>query len=446
LINARTRKLDEEHEKIPVGATTKVETLTSLMPHELDEDELEDYTGKQSTLNDLGVTDLLAKIVSSVDDISPGCLADYALELLVEILNGGNASVADTLYNHLVKQDTEGKFINHLAMRLKASSRGIKEYKTRGFFGTAEATAPADEFISLCEECIQTSRLLQLLCEGHNHRFQELIRDQPMYRSKHNLVDIVIEMLTLTCESSALVGNFKEIELDLVTQLLSTLTESMTGPCGGNQERIVDSDAILAVNSIMAAANSVDIEKGESDSHHQSIRSSACVLVASCLEGRRDFVLHGQLRQKLELHPLSLYKEEVEHVIRSIRKDASSMTRSPDFEEESRIKNAQDALIAILTIATELRIEFKSAADEESGNNKKRKHKARHDAADELPLVGVVEVAWKGKIERSVFPLPPEINYLSEANKKLFRDTVDLSTTEKRNGTGTLLSLTTLCV
>jgi len=428
LINARTRRLDEQQEKIADRTSTRVEELKSLEVYELDEDELAEYVSKQVKLNELGVTVLLAKITSSFDDISPDSLPDNAIELLVEMLNGGNSAVASTLYSYIVELDMEGKFINHLAMRLEASAKGIKEYRDRGFFGVAEATVPTDDFISLCEECIQSSRLLQLCCENHNHNFQELIRDQPMYRSKRNLVKIIIDMLMLTCESSSSVENFKKIETDVVEQLLSTLSESMMGPCAGNQELIVSSDAIVAVNSIMAAENKSDAEKGESGLSLQSIQSGACVLLASCLEGRRDTALHDQLRQKLDLNPLSLYKEGVEKEIRDIYKVCGAEARLPDDEELSCIEHAQDALISIIAIAMELRVDLGSGTVDTNNNSMAM----NASTTDESPLVGVVEVAWLGKIERCTFPLPPEKNYLSQTMKKKFQDTVDLSTIEKR--------------
>jgi hypothetical protein len=48
------------------------------------------------------------------------------------------------------------------------------------------------------------------------------------------------------------------------------------------------------------------------------------------------------------------------------------------------------------------------------------------------PLVGFVEIAWRDKVERTCFPLPFEIKYLSGDTKRAFLDKVDLSTAEKR--------------
>ena len=36
------------------------------------------------------------------------------------------------------------------------------------------------------------------------------------------------------------------------------------------------------------------------------------------------------------------------------------------------------------------------------------------------PLVGFVEVAWRGKVERTCFPLPFEVKYLSQDSKQKF--------------------------
>ena len=46
----------------------------------------------------MGVTALMARVIASLSsDISEGGLPDVALELLVELLNGGNLRVQDTL-------------------------------------------------------------------------------------------------------------------------------------------------------------------------------------------------------------------------------------------------------------------------------------------------------------------------------------------------------------
>jgi hypothetical protein len=254
-----------------------------------------------------------------------------------------------------------------------------------------------------------------------------------MYRSKRNLIKIIIDMLMLTCESSSSVENFKKIEVDVVAQLLSTLTESMMGPCAGNQELVVSSDAIVAVNSIMAAESKFDFEKGESSWSLQPIQSGACVLLAACLEGRRDISLHDQLRQKLDLIPLLFYKENVEKEVREIYQVCASETRLPDDEELIRIEQAQDALISIITIAIELRVDIGSGiADQMNNLMAKQEMAINRNISDDNSLVGVVEVAWIGKIERCTFPLPPEKDYLSQSMKKRFMDAVDLSTIEKR--------------
>jgi hypothetical protein len=50
------------------------------------------------------------------------------------------------------------------------------------------------------------------------------------------------------------------------------------------------------------------------------------------------------------------------------------------------------------------------------------------------PLIGVVEIAWRGQVERTCFPLPFEIKYLSKSTKLRFLDEVDVSSSDKRMG------------
>jgi hypothetical protein len=377
-------------------------------------------------------------------------MSDLAIELLNELLNGGNSAVADHLHAWLVHKDTEGKFVGHLERRLQRSGEHIRDAKKRGFFGVGLAVESTAEFMSTCEECIQTVRCLQLLCEGHRWAYQELLREQPMYRSSANLVAQSVELLAAVCESSACVGRFCAVELDTVAQLLAFLTEAMQGPCAGNQDLVASSEAIVAVNNIMLAACPCDARLAEADPSHASIRTQAAVMAAACLEGRGDFATHELLQKRLDMKPLLAYQTEIEVEVRSIRAAAAEENRLLTDDEENRCENALAALVAIVTVKVELRMmqEAHDKADDDNGEDGGDAQGADSTAKSTLkrdlagkgaveplePLVGMVEVQWKGKIERVVFPLPPEHKYLCAATKAQFLLTVDLATAEKRMG------------
>lgn len=49
------------------------------------------------------------------------------------------------------------------------------------------------------------------------------------------------------------------------------------------------------------------------------------------------------------------------------------------------------------------------------------------EATEENPLIGTVEISWRGNIERTVFPLPVEVAFLSESSKLKFLDEVSIT-------------------
>jgi hypothetical protein len=235
------------------------------------------YHAKQTTLNSLGVTELLAVLISSLDSTADGDLPDVAIDLLIEMMNGGNETVARELYQFLVDVDTDGKFMKHLDRRFDADFEALQATKEKDQFGSGAAVINP-EVVRLCDNVGTTVRLLQLCCEGHNLPFQDLMRAQPMYTGDINLVAQVAELLALLCDSSVAVARFRRQELELISQLLATLVELIQGPCPGNQETIVASDAIAAVNSILPALNDHDRLISDNDPAYMEIRGQACVL------------------------------------------------------------------------------------------------------------------------------------------------------------------------
>ena len=151
------------------GPTT--DTLRRYDPFDLSAEKRGGYTANQKGLDKLGVTALLAEVVTSRSfDVGRGRLPDDALELLIELLNGGNTAVQATLYDYLTQSDHEGKFLQHLERRIQVSFEHIQEAKRRneGAGDSAKIQDISDE----CKSIISTARFLQLLCEGHYLPFQ----------------------------------------------------------------------------------------------------------------------------------------------------------------------------------------------------------------------------------------------------------------------------------
>jgi hypothetical protein len=166
LLKARTWALDAEGRKLPIADLLKAASIQPRIPYDLTEFERASFFGKQSALDRLGVTELLAVVISSLShDLSESGLPNAAIGLFNELLNGGNESAQDTLYSYLVHVDTQGKFVAHIAQRLDKALEGIVAARKNMHLGKEETDSSVDDADD-CEHAICTVRFLQLLCEG----------------------------------------------------------------------------------------------------------------------------------------------------------------------------------------------------------------------------------------------------------------------------------------
>jgi hypothetical protein len=178
LTKARTRGFDKFGSALELINDPNVVSLTLCDTSDLSELEQTIYLSKQNELNDLGVTVLLAHVIANLTDTGvKGSLADIALSLFTEMLNGGNVEVQKTLYEHLIEVDTDCRFLEYVNVRLQRSQDGLIEAKKSGTLLDSE---PSKSLQSDCEAAIGIVRLVQLLCEGHHAGFQNYIRVQEL--------------------------------------------------------------------------------------------------------------------------------------------------------------------------------------------------------------------------------------------------------------------------
>jgi hypothetical protein len=152
---------DDEGRKLSTADIPKASELRLCVPSNLSEFERAMFHSKQSDLNKMGVTEVLATILLGLShDLGEGNHPDKAIALLNEILNGNNEGVQDTLLLHLTNFDKEGKFKTHIGKRLDLALESIVADRKNG-----HVKGGGDETID-CEHAISTVRLLQLLCAG----------------------------------------------------------------------------------------------------------------------------------------------------------------------------------------------------------------------------------------------------------------------------------------
>jgi hypothetical protein len=141
---------------------------------------------------------------------------------------------------------------------------------------------------------------------------------------------------------------------------------------------------------------------------------------------------------------LVAYRSELERGILQIVRRSKREVRLLNQVEMTRISVMQHALVAASTVLTELQMGTGTAAlarrdslaptspsggfgfGDERGDSDDDGGDGTLKLSDDGQLVGIVEVAWRGRVERTVFPLPLEIEYLMEKTKNAFLDKVPL--------------------
>lgn len=160
--------------------------------------------------------------VATNDPNKQGGMADAALSLLMELMNGNTDShiVRDALL-HFVIHDRDGKkFLLAIRARLAAAMAAVRERQeamTAPSHGSSSSntttitsggggTAMAPEMRTVYYEMEKTLLLLQMVVQGHFRAGQDILREQPPVGAI-DLVSDVAKLFTLSCRSTAAVSS-----------------------------------------------------------------------------------------------------------------------------------------------------------------------------------------------------------------------------------------------
>jgi hypothetical protein len=125
------------------------------------------------------------------------------------------------------------------------------------------------------------------------------------------------------------------------------------------------------------------------------------------------------LRRRCEVASLESYQKKLEAKIYTLLKLIEDEHRPRTKEEVAVIEANQSILVKVWTIFIDL--DIKPVSSLRSCLEEKQQ-----------PLVGLVEIAWRDKVQRTCFALPFSMKYLTFDTKQKFMDEVDLSTADKR--------------
>ncbi|CAB3997892.1 inositol 1,4,5-trisphosphate receptor-like [Paramuricea clavata] len=135
-------------------------------------------------------------------------------------------------------------------------------------------------------------RILQLLCENHNHHLQNYIREQDN-KTSYNLVLQTLQFLDCICGSTSgslgLLGLYiNEDNVELIKQCLESLTEYCQGPCPENQNDIAlhDSNGVDIISALVV--NDINPLAKQRMDLVLELKNNACKALLAILESRND--------------------------------------------------------------------------------------------------------------------------------------------------------------
>jgi inositol 1,4,5-triphosphate receptor type 3 len=367
----------------------------------------------QMMLDKFGATTLC------VDLISAGIDSELVLEcikLLVALLfkEGGATEVQTTIFKHLNQgrselffeelEDIMDKMLKYyqneknlpgiepedaptsmgevtvaeLPPEMQKSKDGDDKDEGGGDDDEDELPDPLDD-IPIVADNIITVRFMQLLCEGHFHDNQEILRKQKNNsRTLNTLAKMVKFMQELSkgdkqCRASTAAA----------TALGDLILEVIQGPCVGNQEFFADSELIEILNRIMRNKTTNDCDQDEED----DLKAICLNILEALCEGQ----LHGS---KIYERILSVIDLEVLRV----------MILSGDHNEE--LNDCQTEALVLLQMFFDYKPELRDQVALPERINKMM-------GKD----VTSVEVIWHNQLQRRFFSKPPICANLAKATR-----------------------------
>lgn len=430
---------------------------------ELNESQLQQFVECQNNLNRHGVATLMAEILTTNRVGMDGDFADMAVELLAEMLQGGNKEVQQSIFIFVTTKDPKGAFLSHIKDRLERAERAVRERKDAVRVKYSPFT---DGLSKEYDEMIQTFTFMQLLCEGHSLHMQNLVRSQEIHGSavSINLLLHAIRIFTLQVESAAILRRFDEKDVEAAESCLNFLIEALQGPCPENQHFVVKhtspAPAVEACKQILPS----QLHARCSKESRLRFQGSAVKLLAACLEGRTDLVCHLELAGLIEPDMIRSFRQALVKRHEEIETESSRTGRrsfaltgtvavedlfktedisKPNADEEKR--RCLDDVVAVLVDLQSVTHELESidafitndpfhspALQRDPQKMKESRVQHLQDMQFVNDKIGKVEIFWNGRTESVCFPLPLTHRCLQASSRQAFLNSVDLSTTEKR--------------
>ncbi|CAI5451931.1 unnamed protein product [Caenorhabditis angaria] len=289
------------------------------------EEESQALRSEQAVLASRGAA-IMGLMYLSASGGEPNEMVAQTLQLGIHLLSGGNVEIQKMLIEYLQLKKDVRFFTSMAGLMNKCSVLNLemfeRQIKAEGLGMGAELASGDNQNLNDADFTCSLFRFLQLTCEGHNLEFQNYLRTQPGHTTSVNLINCTVDYLLRLQES---VMDFywhyssKEVideggkeyflrAIQVCSQVFNTLTESIQGPCVGNQMTLANSRLWDAINGFFFLfahmmeklyKNSTQLELLR---EFLNLQKDMIVLMLSMLEGN---VLNGSIDMFLKLKDLT---------------------------------------------------------------------------------------------------------------------------------------------
>ncbi|CAB3399073.1 unnamed protein product [Caenorhabditis bovis] len=283
------------------------------------EEESQALRAEQGVLASRGAA-IMCLMYLSASGGEPNEMVAQTLQLGIHLLSGGNVEIQKMLIEYLQLKKDVRFFTSMAGLMNKCSVLNLemfeRQIKAEGLGMGAELASGDNQNLNDADFTCSLFRFLQLTCEGHNLDFQNYLRTQPGHTTSVNLINCTVDYLLRLQES---VMDFywhyssKEVideggkeyflrAIQVCSQVFNTLTESIQGPCVGNQMTLANSRLWDAINGFFFLfahmmeklyKNSTQLELLR---EFLNLQKDMIVLMLSMLEGN---VLNGSIGKQM---------------------------------------------------------------------------------------------------------------------------------------------------
>lgn len=240
----------------------------------------------QHLLRDLGALSFAVDLY--VATASESARSECVLFLIAALL-GGNSQSQDALVACLL-QDPNNQFLRQLKAQLSAYFSALQVRLSKLLPSESVLWEDSEEITTLLDpgtEVRRLLRLLQLLCEGHNLKMQEYLREQRKDGAVCAFtVNMVATIGTLLCRFSRMPH---KITMEVGQQLLDTLTEMVQGPCPGAQTDLSQPNILDSCKDLLSSLRTSQDRALRQLTDHKSaisdLKGKAATFLLALLEG-----------------------------------------------------------------------------------------------------------------------------------------------------------------